>query len=381
MIGTSVEADDLARRLLAPARKRMHGFARILRLTPLALAVLAACSDDGTTPAPPGTPARTYRMGFSGIPPRADLPLAIASIDMWSLRSDAAIMSFELPWDSLLAGVPAETLVVRDQLGLANYFRYKGHEIWVYLDPANGLNRAGESDALVAAGRSIQEPEIQQMFRRYAVVIDSLVRPEHMGLALETNLIRGIAPAPLYAAIRQVANDAAADVRALDASVKLSVSVQVDYAWGRFGGGPFQGIDTDFADFPFIEEIGLSSYPYLAGFAEPEDIPADYYSGLLAGRSIPAAITEGGWSSATLDTLVSSQDEQRRYIERQAVLLDRADAIAVFQLTFTDLDLGSINPPPGSILYLFARLGLVDVDLGPKAALAAWDAVYARPRV
>ena len=346
----------------------------------LALAAGFGCSNDGVTPPPDAAATRAYRMGFSGIPPRADLPLAIAAIDMWSTRSDAAIMSFELPWDSLLAGVPPETLVVRDQAGLANYYRYKGHEIWIYLDPANGLNRAGESDALVAAGRSIQEPEIQMMFRRYAVVIDSIVRPAHLGLALETNLIRGLAPAPLYAAIRQVVNDAATDVRAVDASVKLSVSIQVDYAWGRFLGTGFLGIDTDLVDFPFIQEIGLSSYPYLAGFEVPEDIPADYYSGLLAGTSLPAAVTEGGWSSATLDSLVSSEDEQKRYIERHAVLLDRANAIAVFQLTFTDLDLGSINPPPGSILYIFARLGMVDVDLNPKAALTAWDALFARAR-
>ncbi|HEU4366145.1 MAG TPA: hypothetical protein VFT13_11855, partial [Candidatus Krumholzibacteria bacterium] len=185
----------------------MSGRHRIAISRPRALAfaiVLAvACSEDATAP-PAEVPTRSYRMGFSGIPPRAELPLAIAAIDMWSTRADAAIMSFELPWDSLLAGVPPETLVVRDQAGLANYFRYKGHELWIYLDPANGLNRAGESDALVAAGRSIQEPEIQQMFRRYAVVIDSIVRPAHLGLALETNLIRGLAPVPLYAAIRDV---------------------------------------------------------------------------------------------------------------------------------------------------------------------------------
>lgn len=345
------------------------------------MALLAVgCGEDGTTPVVPGSPSRSYRMGFSGIPPRADLAQAIAAIDMWSLRADAAILSYELPWDSLLAGVPAESLVVRDQAGLANYYRFKGHEVWLYLDPANGLNRSGESDALVAAGRSITEPEIQAMFRRYAVVIDSIVKPAHLGLALETNLIRGLSSPALYAAIRQVANDAAADVRARDTSVKLSVSVQVDYAWGRFGNGSSSGVDTDFIDFPFIQELGLSSYPYLAGFEIPEDIPLDYYAGLVAGRSIPVMVTEGGWSSGTLDTLVSSEDEQRRYIVRQAQLLDRAGAIAMFQLTFTDLDLTSINPPPGSILYLFAQLGLVDTELNPKAALTAWDAVFARPR-
>jgi hypothetical protein len=165
-------------------------------------------------------------------------------------------------------------------------------------------------------------------------------------------------------------------VRARDAAVRLSVSVQVDYAWGRFG-GPYQGVEADFADFPFIEELGLSSYPYLAGFSDPDSIPLDYYARLLNGRALPCMVTEGGWTSASLDTLVvSSPALQRRYIERQALLLDRAPAIAVFQLTFTDLD--PVIFPPGSILPLFAHCGLVDVNLVPKPALAAWDAVFAR---
>jgi hypothetical protein len=339
--------------------------------------VATGCSDRATGP---GVAPRTYRMGFSGIPPRGDLALAIAAIDMWSMRADAAIMSFEPPWDSLLAGVTLESLVIRDQAALASYYRSKGHELWVYLDPGNGLNRAGESDALVRAGRSITEPEIQSLYRRYAVVIDSILRPEHMGLALETNLIRGLSPPSLYAAIRQVANAAADDVRTRDAGVKLSVSVQVDYAWGRFSGGAYLGVEEDLIDFPFLEELGLSSYPYLAGFAEPESIPRNYYSRLLGGRNLPVMVTEGGWTSASLDTIQSSPEEQRRYIFHHASLLDEAAAEAWFQLTFTDLDLDAHPPPPGSILPLFAHLGLVDKDLGPKPALSAWDAAFGRPR-
>jgi hypothetical protein len=188
-----------------------------------------------------------------------------------------------------------------------------------------------------------------------------------------------LSPPSLYDAIRQAANDVAAEVHARDTVVKLSVSVQVDYAWGM-NGGTYQGIATDFNDFPFITELGLSSYPYLAGFAAPEAVPLNYYSRLIEGRSIPVMVTEGGWSLASLDSLISSPDEQRRYIVRQAQLLDSVRAIAVFQLTFTDLDLAANPPPPGSILPLFAHLGLVDINLYPKAALSAWDATFARPR-
>jgi hypothetical protein len=71
--------------------------------------------------------------------------------------------------------------------------------------------------------------------------------------------------------------------------------------------------------------------------------------------------------------MASSEDEQRRYIVRQRELLDEAGATAVFQLTFTDLDVDST-----SNVWLFARLGLVDVDLNAKASLAPWDAIFTR---
>ncbi len=339
--------------------------------------VLAGCSKKVGGPKVTPPPPRTYLMGFSGIPPRADFAQQVAAIDMWGLRADGAIMSDEVPWDSLLAGVRPDSFVMRNQLGLAQYYRGKGHRLVVMIDPANGLNRAGESTPLVNAGRSIAEPAIQQLYRRYAVALDTLLRPDELGLALETNLIRLAAPAPLYAAVRQLANDAAADVRAHDASVRLMVSVQVDAAWGRFAPpGAYVGVESDFNDFPFIQVLGLSSYPYLAGYADPESLPADYYSALLAGRSMPVMVTEGGWSSTTVSPVVTSAAMQRRFVIRQAQLLDAIHAIGWFQLTFTDLDLTVF--PPG--VAPFAYLGLVDTDLNPKLALASWDSVFARPR-
>lgn len=343
------------------------------------LLVADGCSSPTSAPVTHG-PSRSFRMGFSGIPPRADFDITIRSILLWSQRADAAIMSYEVPWDSLLTGVKPESIVVHDLVGLANFYRGKGLELWVYVDPANGLNRGGEADALVRRGRSLTEPAIEQIYRNYIVALDTLLHPDHLGLALETNLIRLASPPALYEAVRQSVNAAAADVRLVDARVPLSVSVQVDAAWGRLAGGSYIGVDTDFVDFPFIQELGLSSYPYLAGFSDPDSVPRDYYSRLLEGRAIPAAVTEGGWTSASLGGIISSPEIQRRYIVRQMSLLDSAKAVAVFQLTFTDLDLSGTLLPPGSILPLFAHCGLVDINLNPKPALTAWDAAFARPR-
>jgi len=174
-------------------------------------------------------------------------------------------------------------------------------------------------------------------------------------------------------------NAAAVEQRTLGTSSHLYVSVQVEVAWGRLSGvGPFVGIAQDRADFPFIDLIGLSSYPYLAGFADPADLPDDYYSRLVEPPQLPVMVVEGGWPSVSAGSFVTSPTEQAHYIHRQAQLLDRAGAIGVFQLTFTDIDLVASPPPPGSILPLFATLGLVDTALIPKPALASWDSLFDR---
>jgi hypothetical protein len=353
---------------------------RQLPVLVLAVALAAAgCGASKHTTGPSASTPRTWHMGFSAIPPRADGTALLQTLEAWTPRADAAILHIEPPWAALLAGAPPDSLVRGDALALVQYYRAHGLHVWITLDATNGLDRSAESEALVQSGRSLTEPAVQRLYRDYAVALDTLLHPEHFGLAAETNLIRLAAPPALYAAVRQAANGAASDVRAVDATVDLYVSVQVEVAWGRLGGtpAPYAGVDTDFADFPFLQSLGLSSYPYFA-WTDPDSLPDDYYSRLASGRGVPVAVVEGGWTSASVGAIQSDRGKQERYIERQARLLETAHAIGLFQLTFTDLDLTANPPPPGSILPLFAALGLVDVRLIAKPALVAWDRQFAR---
>jgi hypothetical protein len=203
---------------------RMHHAA--LLVLALAIPALAGCGSKVASPAT-GPGPRTYRMGFSAIPPRADFTVLLAALEMWRTRSDAAIMHVDPPWDTLLAGYSADSAVIKLHQGLADYFKGSGRTLVVMIDATNGLDRSSENPALVAKGRSLTEPAVQQIYRAFAVAMDSILRPDYLRLVAETNLIRLAAPAPLYAAVKQVANDAAADVRAKDPTVKLYVSVQV----------------------------------------------------------------------------------------------------------------------------------------------------------
>ena len=352
-----------------------------MRLLPLLLAgviLFAGCDSNDNNPGPNAAP-RTYRVGFSPIPPSNDFGLAIQSLETWTKRADGAIFHNSPPWDSLLAGVPADTLVRHNELGLAQYFRAKGLDLVITLDLTDGLNRAQEAPQLVAAGRSLGEPAVRAAAIAYAVALDTLLNPSRFGFAAETNLIRVAAPPAVYAAVRQTANEAAAAVRAVDPSVRQSVSVQVEVAWGRLGAGPssYVGIAQDLADFPFVQDIGLSSYPYLGGFEDPEDVPVTYYDAIANESGKPVLMVEGGWASTSIGG-ASSPQEQARWITREASLLDRAHAVGFYQLTFTDLALSSFPQPPGSVLPLFATLGLVDTTLAPKPALAKWDATFHR---
>ncbi|MFZ2907065.1 MAG: hypothetical protein WAZ98_12735 [Cyclobacteriaceae bacterium] len=336
----------------------------------------SGCSDETQ-------PGRTYRMGMANSAPRFDnLDLFIQSLNLWTQRADAAIISTEVPWEELLGGMKPKDYAIANYQGLVDFYRDKDLELWIYIDPQNGLDRSSDALELQVADKSIADVEIQALYKKFAFVMDSIFHPEHMGLALETNLIRDAASESIYNGVKQAANDAAAEIRAHDPKVKLSVSVQVDHAWGKLVGGSFTGVEQDFTDFAFIEELGLSSYPYF-GFDSPAEIPENYYSRIVDEKNLPVFVSEGGWSSSSVSTpdisFVSSPQIQEEYIKRHATLLTNANAIAVFQLTFTDIDLSSLPPDVPENIGYFAYLGLVDDEFNPKPALSAWDLLFTLP--
>ncbi len=343
---------------------------------------MLGCSAGGDTS--PGS-TRSWRMGFSSLPPRQTLQDVIRTIDTWSPRAELAIIHEELPWTDLLGGMSADAILARDKVGLVDYYRrVKGLQLVFVADLTDGLSRAEEAPQLRALGRSIAEVAVQQVYREYVEAVVRVLRPEFMGLAAETNLIRAAAPG-IYASVKTAANLAAGDVIRSGRPTTLFVSVQVETAWGRLGGtGPYVGIATDRADFPFMQMIGLSSYPYFA-YPTPEDMPADYYTRVLAGApALPAMVVEGGWpsagASANGQTFQSSTALQARYITRHAALLDSIGALGWLQLEFADIDVAALPPPLPPNLPLFVTLGLVDSQYGAKPALAQWDALFARPR-
>lgn len=337
---------------------------------------LVACSSGGERTAEP-LPARTWAMGFSPTPPVLTVESVLAGIDRWTPRSEFAVFHEELPWTDLLAGMPAADILVRDKTQLVALLRQRGQRLAFVLDLTDGLSRSDEAPQLRTLGRSLAEPAVQQKARDYAVAVATLLQPELLGLAAETNLIRLAAPAPLYQAVVATANAIAADLDTIASPATKFVSVQVETAWGLLPGGPFVGITQDLADFPFAQAIGLSSYPYFV-FGDPAAIPADYYARVLEPTNLPAFVAEGGWSSVDVGAPGGDELAQERYVATQAALLDGIGAIAWLHLLFADPDLTTWPQPIPGNLPLFTSIGLVHSDFAAKPALAAWDEQFAR---
>lgn len=333
------------------------------------------------TPSPTASPipaSRSWRMGFSTAPPRPTVAAVVQGVDTWSARAELSLVHEELPWADLLAGMTPAAILARDKVELVSYLRSKGLRFALMLDLTNGLAREAEAPALVRAGRSLTEPAVQALARSYALEVETTLRPDWLGLAAETNLIRQIAPPALYQAVKSVTGGTEAALAAAGARSMRFVSVQAEAAWGRLGGnGSFVGIAEDLADFPFTKALGISSYPYLA-YSDPGEIPPDYYSRIKGASGLPVIVTEGGWTSADLGKIVSSPAKQATYFAAHSALLDSVQATGYFQLLFADLDLAAFPAPQPASLPVFAALGLTNADFVPKPALAQWDALFAR---
>ena len=131
-----------SRRMTQPPKKTMaalikKGLSVFFVLLAGAAILPIACSKHSQTPA---VTTRSFRMGFMSSAPRPDIQLYLESLALWTQHADATIISTELPWDSLLNGENPVTYVVDNYVELVNYCRSTNMKLWVYLDPANGLN-------------------------------------------------------------------------------------------------------------------------------------------------------------------------------------------------------------------------------------------------
>src|SRR5205809_2204355 len=102
-------------------------FRSALRIVPCLLLIAAGAMRCSGPTAP--RVARTFRMGFSAIPPKLDIASALKTIDMWTKRGDAALLPLTPPWKAMLADMSPAVIITREQVDLVKLYRSKGLQV------------------------------------------------------------------------------------------------------------------------------------------------------------------------------------------------------------------------------------------------------------
>jgi len=112
--------------------------------------------------------------------------------------------------------------------------------------------RSADAADLVALGKSIVDDDAQLHYRKWVVAIDSMcIRSSRPCTRNKFNSWSFFVLNLQWS--ETAANAAAADVRSKDTKVKLSVSIQVDNAWGKLLNDSYKGIDKDLVDFHLLK--------------------------------------------------------------------------------------------------------------------------------
>lgn len=329
----------------------------------------------------PAGEERDFALALAATPPRITPRALETVIERIGGLAEYGIIQRSPPWTALFAGESMEAILDREYAPLVSRMRDVGLGIVLLIDPLDPLDRRREPPELVAAGRSILEPEVMAMYEDWVRAVATRVRPAYLGLASEINTPAAHDRRSLYIAIRDATNRLVPDLRAATPESVLFVTFQVDDAWGHLGSDPSVDQFALAAEFD-VDLIGLSSYPVFA-YASPADIPDDYYrryADAAGGR--PLGQFEGGWASAGAPLGPRASPElQAQWVDRTEELLDGIDARIWAHLQPTDLALDTWDLPADrrDTLRSFASMGLLDTEFEPKPALRSWLRVRARP--
>lgn len=209
---------------------------------------------------------------------------------------------------------------------------------------------------------TLLRPIDQEVFDRYVAAAARYAaahRPPFLGFGVEVDTLWRVDPdgfdrfVDLFAAVATAVADVSPETLVFPVFQLERLS---GLQGGLFGGtNDTEAAAWDLIDmFPDAGVIGFTSYPGLV-FAEPEDVPDDYYTrlGELAGGR-PVVITELGWQSGgSLGEHSGSPDLQHRFVSRLPDLLP-APEMAFYVWSFLyDQD----APQPFGSMGMISRQG------------------------
>ena len=370
------------------------------RLLILILALtLAALACGSQTPPTPTTPFPTLASsafdsgrttyGFFPTPPEVSIDSVMKIYKDLGTHADFVLIQENVPWNDFVNSVDGSSQKRTDIINQVTLARQNHLDAIFVVDGLNGLNRSQFSGLPFGWDDSFANPNVRAAYTNYTLWVVRMFHPRYLGLASEINTYMDTHPDDAQNFI-SLYNDIYKAVKAEAPDTKIFVTFQWEElnnlisqaANGRQRLQP--NWDQVEAFEPNLDVWAISSYPFVA-FKSGADIPADYYTPLLARTSKPLAVAEGGFTSKPIGPINGTPEDQVAYLNAIHNQIGSRLAFWVY-LLLEDFNLDSysnymkangVNSTDVNTLGMFASVGLGNSDGTPKPALDLWDSFRA----
>ncbi len=357
----------------------------------LVLVTLACSSSPTATPGPiPSLASSPFDLGrtvygFFPSSPEVSVQSVIDTYKAIGQHGDVVLLQQNIPWDDFVKspdGASASVTDIHNQYILAHQ---NGLEAIFVVDPLNGLNRSQFQGLPFGWNASFADPRVRAAFTNFTLRIVREFHPHYLGLASEINTYADSHPED-FPNFLSLYNSVYDQVKAEAPGTQIFVTFQWEelnnlipqVAKGR---APRQ-INWDQVEMfePRLDVWAISSYPFVI-YRSGADIPADYYTPLLARTSKPLAVAEGGFASAPVGPVSGTPQDQVDYLNAIHSQIGGNRLAFWIYLLINDFNLDSYakilngRGQNGDVntLGMFASVGLTKSDRTPKPALAVWD--------
>lgn len=347
----------------------------------LASLLLAACSGDSASDAPPsptpgGTP-RTFAMGLSSLPAELTEDSYAGAFALAADAGEVILIQRTPPWQELLAGDISDETAAQTQLEI-DLAREHGLDLFVAIDPTDASQGRGQLADLPAElrGAGFANEDVQRAFLAYARYVARNYHPRYLALGVEINGYQQAQPEDFerYVILYHEAYEA---VKELSPDTLVFPIFQLEQLHGLLPADqprlPQWFLINRFE--PRLDLLAVSSYPSLV-FSSPDQIPDSYYTQLEAYSQRPVAITGLGYSSAASANAgdAANEEAQATFLQRA---LDNAQQISMSLVVwFVGQDPGFTGTPE---LERLQHIGLLRQDGSSKPAWREWRNASLRP--
>jgi len=301
-----------------PARS---GTARRSSLAAAALvAFAAACSDPENT--------RAFRLAASGTQLLVTGPSVGFQLTEANLATDVDLVAihqefYGVPWNQFATNTPPPAEWTAQMFSLAGWARDAGKEVFLSVSPLNGGRYSLAARTVIVNGSIVSEDgwaapcydfataadaaTWRSAYVRYVEAMVDTFHPRYLNVAIELNLFLEQCPTA-WEGMVDVVNAAYDAAKSRSPATVVFPSIQIDHLYGVAPGSCPSGVDAGVCYDQAYARLGrvkrdrfaISTYPYLAGFAAPNQVPADWFSRGPARGGERAVIAEAGWLSNSL---------------------------------------------------------------------------------